>query len=122
MHGDLTALELFEDVFASGGRGLVAEENVHEVEPLDDGRVGDAEFLFDVANFALAAEKDEDEFLEIERKTEKRRNGEGGLDGRVALQAAETADLEFAFAKRTPGDELFDRLAAHIIGVVTSKT
>ena len=114
LHGDLTALELFEDIFASGWGGLVSEEDVHEVEALDDCRVRDAEFLFDIADFALAAEKNEDELLEIERKAEERRDWEGCLDGGVTLKATKATDLEFAFAKRTPGNELFGWFAAHV--------
>lgn len=94
---------------------MVAEEDVHEVEPFDDGGVGDAELLFDVADFALAAEEDHDELLQVGGQPEERGNGQRGLDGGVAVGAGEAADFEFAFAEGASGDELLGGLGAHVI-------
>ena len=118
LHGDFTALELFENVFPAGRRGLIAEQDVHEVEALDDCGIGNPELFLDVANLALAAEEDHDEFLQIRRQTKDRRNWKGRVDGGVAMTATETADLELPFAERAAGDEFLDGLAAHVSGLI----
>jgi hypothetical protein len=88
LDGDFAALQLFKNLRPSGRRRLVAEENIHQIEPFDDRRVGNTELLFDVPDLSLAAEKREDERLKIRRQSKKRRNGELRFDRCIALATA----------------------------------
>jgi hypothetical protein len=113
LDGYLAALELLENVLAAGRRCLVAQEDVYKIESLDDRRVGDPEFFFDIADLALAAKENENEFLKVGRELEEKRNWQPRFYRSVALEAAKAADFQFAFANRASRNKLFCLLSAH---------
>ena len=113
LHGDFAALELLQDAGATRGRSLMAEEHVHEIEPLDHRRVGNAQFLFNVPDFPLTSQEGEHEELQVGRKPEEWRNGKPRLDRGVARHAPEAANLQSGVAERAASDEMLRRGMAH---------
>jgi hypothetical protein len=99
--------ELFQYVSPINWRTVVTEQLVDEVEPLADGRVRNAEFLFDVADFSLATQEHEDEVLQVARQPEKKRDVELRIYLGIAAAAGQARNGQFIAAKRAARDELF---------------
>jgi hypothetical protein len=61
--GDFAPLELVQNSLFVPASAMVSQDLIYHIEPLAHRWIGNAEFLFHIANLSLAAEKNEDEFL-----------------------------------------------------------